>query len=130
METHHEPGRKQLRPGYLPGRFLLLSLHCPLSTAHCPLLSARPATSASTSSSVCAAPTAWLEALGWQLYSVRGNFDEYRHYVAALAKSFNDPILGPQFGRLIKSSLGSRWVPVRMEQRRPITAGLPRGSSA
>jgi hypothetical protein len=70
----------------------------------------------------------WLEALGWQLYSVRGNFDEYQYYVGALAKSFNDPILGPQFGRLIRSSFGSRWVPVRMEQRRPITSGLPRGS--
>jgi hypothetical protein len=69
----------------------------------------------------------WLEALGWQLYSVRGNFAEYRYYVDALAKSFNDPILGPQFGRLIRSGLGASWVPVRLEQRRP-SGELPRGS--
>jgi len=71
---------------------------------------------------------AWLEALGWQLYSVRGNFTEYQYYVGQLAKSFNDPILGRQFARLIKSSLGPAWAPARMEQRRPSTGSLPRGS--
>jgi hypothetical protein len=71
---------------------------------------------------------AWLDALGWQLYSVRGNFDEYHYYVGALAKSFNDPILGPQFARLIRSGLGVSWVPVHMEQRRPLAGDLPRGS--
>jgi hypothetical protein len=70
----------------------------------------------------------WLEALGWQLYSVRGNFDEYQYYVAALARAFNDPILGPQFGRLIRSGLGPTWVPVRMQQRRPASSELPRQS--
>lgn len=70
----------------------------------------------------------WLEALGWQLYSVRGNFAEYQYYVGALAKSFNDPILGPQFARLIRSGVGPAWAPVRMEQRRPIAGALPRGS--
>jgi len=70
----------------------------------------------------------WLEALGWQLYSVRGNFTEYQYYVGSLAKSFNDPILGPQFGRLIRSGFGPTWVPVRMQQRRPATGDLPRGS--
>lgn len=71
---------------------------------------------------------AWLEALGWQLYSVRGNFTEYQYYVGALAKSFNDPILGPQFARLIRSSLGPAWAPVRMQQRRATSGDLPRGS--
>ncbi len=69
----------------------------------------------------------WLEALGWQLFDVRGNFAEYQYYAGALAKSFNDEILGPQFGRLIKSAFGPRWVPVRLTQRPPIGA-LPRGS--
>lgn len=70
----------------------------------------------------------WLEALGWQLYSVRGNFTEYQHYVGALAQAFNDPILGPQFARLIRSGLGPAWAPVRMQQRRPISGDMPRGS--
>lgn len=70
----------------------------------------------------------WLEALGWQLYSVRGNFEEYQYYVGALVKSFNDPILGPQFGRLIRSAMGPRWAPVHMEQRRPRGGELARGS--
>jgi hypothetical protein len=69
-----------------------------------------------------------LEALGWQLYNVRGNFAEYQYYIGALAKSFNDPILGPQFGRLIRSGLGPAWTPLRMQQRRPIAGDLPRGS--
>jgi hypothetical protein len=71
---------------------------------------------------------AWLEALGWQLYSVRGNFEEYQYYVGALSKAFEDPILGPQFGRLIRSSLGPSWVPVHVQQRRPRAADLPKGS--
>jgi hypothetical protein len=70
----------------------------------------------------------WLEALGWQLYNVRGNFAEYQYYVGALAKAFNDPILGPQFARLIRSGLGAAWAPVRMQQRRPVAGDLPRGS--
>jgi hypothetical protein len=71
---------------------------------------------------------AWLEALGWQLYSVRGNFTEYQYYVGQVAKSFNDPILGPQFARLIRSGLGPAWAPVRMLQRRPSSGDLARGS--
>jgi len=73
------------------------------------------------------ARAAWLEALGWQLYSVRGNFTEYQYYIGALVKSFNDPVLGPQLARLIRSAFGSKWAPVQMEQRRP-RVELPRGS--
>jgi hypothetical protein len=69
----------------------------------------------------------WLDALGWQLYSVRGNFTEYQYYIGALVKSFNDPVLGPQFARLVRSAVGPNWAPVHMEQRRP-KADLPRGS--
>jgi hypothetical protein len=71
---------------------------------------------------------AWLEALGWQLYSVRGNFAEYQYYVGALAKAFADPILGPQLGRLIRSGFGPSWVPAHLQQRRPRSGDLPRGS--
>lgn len=72
---------------------------------------------------------AWLEQLGWQMYSLRGSFDEYRFYVSALVKAFNDPILGAQFGRLLRGALGPRWVPRRMRQRALKHAGrLPRGS--
>jgi hypothetical protein len=70
----------------------------------------------------------WLDALGWQLYSVRGNFTEYQYYVGALVKSFDDPILGPQFARLIRSAFGAKWAPVHMQQRRPKAGDLPRGS--
>jgi hypothetical protein len=73
--------------------------------------------------------TPWLEELGWQLYNVRGNFDEYQHYAGALAKSFGDEILGPQFVRLIKSGFGTKWAPARLIARRPNgSAALPRGS--
>ncbi|HWO11073.1 MAG TPA: hypothetical protein VNN80_16375 [Polyangiaceae bacterium] len=70
----------------------------------------------------------WLEALGWQLYSVRGNFSEYQYYVDTLTKSFNDPILGPQFGRLLRSAFGPKWAPESMSQRRPKLGELPHGS--
>lgn len=71
----------------------------------------------------------WLEALGWQLYNVRGNFDEYQHYVGALARAFGDEILGPQLVRLIKSGFGTKWAPARVVQRRPSgSPALPRGS--
>jgi hypothetical protein len=71
----------------------------------------------------------WLEALGWQLYNVRGNFDEYQHYVGALTKSFGDDVLGPQFLRLIKSGFGTKWAPAHIIQRRPSgSSALPRGS--
>jgi hypothetical protein len=73
--------------------------------------------------------TPWLEALGWQLYSLRGNFDEYRYYAGALAKSFDDEVLGPQLRRLFKSGFGAKWAPARLTQRRPNgPVGLPRGS--
>lgn len=73
----------------------------------------------------------WLEALGWQLYSVRGKFSEYQFYVGALVKAFNDPILGPQFGRLLRGSFGPNWAPERMRQRPALhSAELPRGSFA
>lgn len=71
----------------------------------------------------------WLDELGWQMYSVRGSFDEYRFYVSALVKAFNDPILGPQFGRLLRAAFGPRWVPARMRQRRLSHGGqLPKDS--
>jgi hypothetical protein len=74
-------------------------------------------------------PRAWPFALGWQLYSVRGNFAEYQFYGAALAKAFNDPILGPQFGRVLRSALGPEWSPRRVRQRRPLgRTELPPGS--
>ncbi len=71
----------------------------------------------------------WLDELGWQLLNVRGAFAEYRFYVAALVDAFNDPILGPQFGRLLRGALGPEWAPLRMKQRRPRRVGeLPRDS--
>jgi hypothetical protein len=72
---------------------------------------------------------AWPFDLGWQLYSVRGNFAEYQFYAAALVKAFNDPILGPQFGRLLRGGFGREWSPRRITQRR-LSGGpeLPRGS--
>jgi hypothetical protein len=70
----------------------------------------------------------WLEELGWQLYDVRGNFDEYQYYVGALARSFNDPILGAQFARLIRGTFGPKWAPTRLLQRRPASGELPRNS--
>jgi hypothetical protein len=71
----------------------------------------------------------WLEELGWQLYDVRGKFDEYHYYVGALARSFSDPILGAQLRRLTRSAFGPGWVPTRLLQRRPLaSADLPRGS--
>ena len=92
-----------------------------------PVIHARGRLPPSPSAKLERAP--WLEALGWQLYNVRGNPVEYRYYVDALARSFNDPILGPQFVRLIKSAFGPEWAPARMQQRRPtVAAGLPRDS--
>lgn len=71
----------------------------------------------------------WLDELGWQMYSVRGSFDEYRFYVSALVSAFNDPILGPQFGRLLRGAFGPQWAPQRMRQRRLSQGGrLPKGS--
>jgi hypothetical protein len=71
----------------------------------------------------------WLDELGWQLLNVRGAFAEYRFYVSALVDAFNDPILGPQFGRLLRGALGPEWAPLRMKQRRPRRAAeLPRDS--
>jgi hypothetical protein len=76
-----------------------------------------------------AARPPWLDELGWQLLNVRGAFAEYRFYVAALVDAFNDPILGPQFGRLLRGALGPEWAPLRMKQRRPRHAAeLPRDS--
>jgi hypothetical protein len=71
----------------------------------------------------------WLEELGWRLYNVRGKFDEYQYYVGALARSFNDPILGAQLRRLTRSAFGPQWAPTRLLQRRPLASSdLPRGS--
>jgi hypothetical protein len=76
-----------------------------------------------------ARPRAWPFALGWQLYSVRGNFAEYQFYGAALARAFSDPILGPQFGRVLRGAFGPEWSPRRVRQRRPNgRAELPSGS--
>jgi hypothetical protein len=76
-----------------------------------------------------ARPRPWPLALGWQLYSVRGNFAEYQLYGAALARAFNDPILGPQFGRVLRGAMGPEWSPRRVRQRRPSgRVELPPGS--
>jgi hypothetical protein len=76
-----------------------------------------------------APPAAWPFELGWQLYSVRGSFAEYQFYAAALVKAFADPILGPQFGRLLRGGFGRDWSPRRMSQRR-LSGGpeVPRGT--
>lgn len=72
---------------------------------------------------------AWLDELGWQMYSVRGSFDEYRFYVSALVQAFNDPVLGAQLGRLLRGAFGPRWVPQRMRQHRLSHGGhLPKDS--
>jgi hypothetical protein len=66
---------------------------------------------------------------GWQYYGIVGNFSEYQFYVAELAKAFNDPILGPQFGRLLRGALGQNWAPLHLKQRRPSPGNdLPHGS--
>lgn len=71
----------------------------------------------------------WLERLGWQLYVVRGNFTEYRFFASELVDAFNDPILGPQFGRLLRAAIGPHAAPQRLRTRRPKRAAqLPRDS--
>ena len=54
----------------------------------------------------------------WEMIVARGSFAEYQYYVSELVKAFNDPILGPQFGRLLRGAWGPRAAPTRLKQRR------------
>jgi hypothetical protein len=72
---------------------------------------------------------AWLAQLGWKLYQFAGNFAEYQGYADAFASAVNDPILGPQCARLVRTVSGSKWAPQHVRRRRPIGAArLPRES--
>ncbi len=76
-----------------------------------------------------AAPAPWLADLGWQALGFAGRFNEFDNWTDQLASAFNDPILGPQFGRLVRSAWGARWVPQHIKRRRLQAApGLPKGS--
>lgn len=61
----------------------------------------------------------WLAELGWGYCGLTGSFAEYQFYVSELVKAFNDPILGPQFGRVFRSAFGPNWAPASVRQRRP-----------
>jgi len=75
------------------------------------------------------APPPWLAELGWGALSFAGKFSDYEAWTDQFASAFNDPILGPQFGRLLRSAWGPRWVPQHITRRRPQgAAALPRGS--
>jgi hypothetical protein len=75
------------------------------------------------------APPAWLAELGWGALSFAGKFSDYEAWTDQLASAFNDPILGPQFGRLLRSAWGPRWVPQHVKRRRlPGGHGAARGS--
>jgi hypothetical protein len=50
----------------------------------------------------------------------RGSFAEYQYYVSELVKAWSDPILGPQFARLVRAALGPHAAPRRLKQRRPL----------
>jgi hypothetical protein len=79
------------------------------------------------SSDAHAAPP--LAELGWQTLSFAGKFNDYEAWTDQLASALEDPILGPQFGRLLHSAWGARWVPQHIERRRPRGAqALRRGS--
>jgi hypothetical protein len=77
-----------------------------------------------------AAPAPWLAALGWEAYGFAGRFAEYEAWAEQLVSALNDPILGPQFGRLLRSAWGERWVPQQIERRKLAGRGLGRGSFA
>lgn len=75
------------------------------------------------------APPEWLAGLGWQVYGVSGALPEYELWVDELVSAINDPILGPQLGRLLRSAWGPNWSPKHAKRRRPLgNRALPRGS--
>jgi hypothetical protein len=81
------------------------------------------------SDDVRSAPAPWLADIGWQAFGFAGRFSEFDNWTDQLASAFNDPILGPQFGRLVRSAWGARWVPQHIRRRHPFAApGLPKGS--
>jgi len=76
-----------------------------------------------------AAPPEWLAQLGWQMYGAAGSLAEYEVWVDELVAAINDPILGPQLGRLLRSAWGPNWAPKHAKRRRPLgNRALPRGS--
>jgi len=76
-----------------------------------------------------AAPPEWLAQLGWQMYGAAGSLAEYEVWVDDLVGAINDPILGPQIGRLLRSAWGPNWSPRHAKRRRPLgNRALPRGS--
>lgn len=75
-----------------------------------------------------AAPAPWLRDIGWQALGFAGRFNEFDNWTDQLASAFNDPILGPQFGRLVRSAWGARWVPQHIKRRHSLAASLPKGS--
>src|SRR6185436_6049027 len=76
-----------------------------------------------------AAPPPWLAETGWEALSFAGRFSDYEAWTDQLASALNDPILGLQLGRLLRSACGARWVPQHVERRHPRSApALPRGS--
>ena len=75
------------------------------------------------------APAPWLAEIGWQAFGFAGRFSAFDNWTDQLASAFNDPILGPQFGRLVRSAWGARWVPQHIKRRQLLAApGLPKGS--
>jgi len=75
------------------------------------------------------APPPWPAEIGWGALGFAGNFSDYEAWTDQLASALNDPILGPQFGRLLRSVWGPRWQPQQLKRRRPLGAQtLPRGS--
>lgn len=81
------------------------------------------------SSAARGSPPPWLAEVGWRSLSFAGRFSEYEAWTDQLASALDDPILGPQFGRLLRSAWGLRWVPQHLERRRPRGGPLlPRGS--
>ncbi|MEY2935648.1 MAG: hypothetical protein RL033_6397 [Pseudomonadota bacterium] len=75
------------------------------------------------------APVPWLSDLGWGAYTFAGNFAEYEAWAEQLAAAFDDPVLRSQLSRLLRSAVGERWVPRRIQRRAPNHArGLPHDS--
>jgi hypothetical protein len=75
------------------------------------------------------APPQWLAELGWQMVGASGSLAEYEVWVDELVSATNDPILGPQLGRLLRSAWGPNWALKHAQRRRPLgNRALPRGS--
>ncbi len=69
----------------------------------------------------------WLTGSGWKMASFGAGLSEIRYYVRKLVESYRDPIIGPQWGRLLRASFGRRATPVSLHQR-DLGGGVPRGS--